>query len=159
MLNIFTVSFFGHRFVDNLFYAEKIIEDLVRDLIREKQYVEFLVGRNGDFDILVASCISRVKKELFDANSSLVWVQPYPKADYLKNPKEYEKYYDEIEIFSSVNVYPKAVFKARNKSMIDRSNLVVFWVKNNYGGAYEALKYAKKTGVKHINIYQSEYEL
>ncbi len=157
MLNVFTVSFFGHRIIDNPMLAEEKIENLVRECIRKKDYVEFLVGRDGDFDIIVASCIRRIKKELFNANSSLVWVLPYPKSEYLKNQREYENYYNEIEVFESQKrVHPKAAFKLRNKEMLNRSYLAVFWVKKSYGGAYETLRYAKKNNTKYINISQIE---
>ncbi|MBQ8909989.1 MAG: hypothetical protein IJY91_02990 [Oscillospiraceae bacterium] len=39
------------------------MEKVVRNLLREKQYVEFLVGRDGDFDLLVASVIRQCKRE------------------------------------------------------------------------------------------------
>lgn len=159
MSDIFTVSFFGHRIVDNPMYVEESIENLVHDWIRKKEYVEFLVGRNGDFDLLVASCILRIKKELFDANSSLVWVQPYPNLPYLKHPEDFECYYDEIEIFDFASrVHPKAAFKIRNQAMLDRSDFAVFWVKDEYGGAHEALRYAEKSNINHINLANMKEE-
>ena len=50
MLDIYTVAFFGHRYIDNLFKVEELLEEQIRKLINEKEYVDFLVGRNGDFD-------------------------------------------------------------------------------------------------------------
>lgn len=152
MLNVFTVSFFGHRYIDNSANIEKQLDKLIKSLITEKEYVEFLVGRDGDFDLLVASCISRAKKELFDSNSSLIWVQPYPTANYVKNQSAFDSYYDEIEVFDEVKAHPKAAFTLRNRYMLNRSNYAIFFVENNFGGAYNALKYAEKTNIKHINL-------
>ena len=36
--------------------------------------------------------------------------------------------------------------------MIDRSDLVIFFVERKQGGAYKSLRYAKQTGVRTINI-------
>ena len=49
-MNIFTVSFFGHRIIPEFREAEDRVEALVHALLLEKEYVEFLVGRDGDFD-------------------------------------------------------------------------------------------------------------
>ena len=46
MLEIFTVAFFGHRYIDNPFKVEELLEEQIRKLINEKEYVDFLVGRN-----------------------------------------------------------------------------------------------------------------
>ena len=63
MLNIFTVAFFGHRYVDNIIKVENLLEEQIRKLVDEKEYVEFLVGRNGDFDQCVSSSVLRVRKK------------------------------------------------------------------------------------------------
>ena len=57
------VSFFGHREVDNYTEVEKKLEKVVRRFCANTDYVEFLVGRNGDFDQMVASTVRRVKFE------------------------------------------------------------------------------------------------
>ena len=58
-MNTYTVSFFGHRYIDNPFSIENALDELIGSLLRSKEYVEFLVGRNGDFDQLVSSAICR----------------------------------------------------------------------------------------------------
>ena len=74
MLDVYTVSFFGHRQVDRFFETEEKVTELVRKLITEKEYVEFLIGRDGEFDQIVASTVRRAKRDLRDDNSELVWV-------------------------------------------------------------------------------------
>lgn len=46
-MEIYTVSFFGHRKNTDSIEVEKQVDNLVRELLRTKEYVEFLVGRNG----------------------------------------------------------------------------------------------------------------
>ena len=84
-MNIFTVSFFGHRIIDNPFPVEEKLESLIRELLNRKEYVEFLVGRDGEFDQIVASTVRRCKRSVRDDNSALVLVLPYATAEYQNN--------------------------------------------------------------------------
>lgn len=84
-MEIYTVSFFGHRQLDDFMEAERRLEKLIRELLAEREYVEFLVGRNGDFDQLAASTVLRLKRTVRDDNSSLVLVLPYLTAEYANN--------------------------------------------------------------------------
>ena len=75
------------------------------------------------------------------------------KAEYRDNEQEYLTYYDKVEICSqSSKAHFKAAIQIRNKSMIDRSELVIFFVEHKKGGAYQSLRYAKQSGVRTINI-------
>ena len=49
-MNLFAVSFFGHRQVDDPFLIERQLESIIRELLLTKEYIEFLVGRDGEFD-------------------------------------------------------------------------------------------------------------
>ena len=152
MLDIFTVSFFGHREVDHFRDVEKQMELLLFKLIEGKDYVDFLVGRNGDFDQIAASTVRRTK-EYYPAKCSLIWVLPYKMAEYRENMKAYDQYYDEVEICSeSDGSHPKAAYQIRNRCMVDRSDLVIFYVTHNSGGAYQTMQYAKSIGKTIINI-------
>ena len=46
-MNLFAVSFFGHREVDDPFVIEQQLEAIVRELLHSKEYVEFLVSSNN----------------------------------------------------------------------------------------------------------------
>ena len=157
-MNTYTVSFFGHRYIDNPYPIEKALDELIGSLLRSKDYVEFLVGRNGDFDQLVSSTIRRCKREIRDNNSAHVWVLPYMTADYRDYEEDYRAYYDEIEVFSSAGGHYKAAFQARNRSMVDRSHLVVFFVERKEGGAYQTMRYAIQQGKDYINLAEEQEE-
>lgn len=149
-MDSFTVSFFGHRKVYNVLQAEAAIEKYVKKLISEKPYVEFLVGRDGEFDILVASVIRRQKREYRSDNSALTWILPYPTSDFYNNEKEYRSYYDEIEICEGSHF--KSAHRIRNRKMIDRSDLVICYVEHDSGGAYQALRYAQGKRKMIVNL-------
>ena len=98
MLNTFTVCFFGHREIKNPDMLEHKLDILLHDLITTKEYVELLIGRDGDFDLLAASVIKRAIKRYSSGNTAFTLVLPYMKAEYRDNEQSYHDYYDEIEI-------------------------------------------------------------
>ena len=152
-MNICTVSLFGHRQIDDVFKIEKQLEALIRELLLTKEYVEFLVGRDGEFDQLVSSTIRRCKRNTRDDNSALVLVLPYATAEYRNNEQSFHEYYDEIEICAaSAEKHFKSAHQIRNRSMVDRSDLVIFCVEHNSGGAYQTMQYARKVDANIINL-------
>lgn len=152
-MNVFTVSFFGHRIIENPLLIEQYLEALIRKLLKEKEYVEFLVGRDGEFDQMVSSVILRCKRTVRNDNSVHVWVLPYVTTAYRDNEKAYQDYYDEIEVCGiSAGTHYKGAYQARNRAMVDRSNLVVCCIQHQNGGAWQTMKYAKKQHKACINI-------
>ena len=155
MFSVYTVCFFGHRHIDDFSLVEQRIEALINRLLNEHEYVEFLVGRDGEFDQLVSSAILRCSKRLDTANCSVTWVMPYLKADYVKNSGSYDNYYDYVEVCEqSANTHPKAAIQIRNRAMVDRSDLCVFCVTHKSGGAYQTLRYAKKSSSNIVNLFE-----
>lgn len=152
-MNTYTVSFFGHREINNTSKIEIKLEKIIRNLIERKEYVEFLVGRDGEFDQLVSSTIRRLTAIYSYGNSSHVLVLPYMKAEYRDNQQSYLDYYDEVEVCaeSSATHYKSAIL-VRNMQMVDRSDLIVCYIQHNSGGAYKAVRYAKNNGVEIYNL-------
>lgn len=129
------------------------MKKLIRELLISKEYVEFLVGRDGDFDQLVSSTVRRCKRVVRDDNSTLVWVMPYETAEYRDNEKSFHDYYDNVEICgASAGGHFKGAHQTRNREMIDRSDLVVFCVEHETGGAYKTMCYTKKCGKCIVNL-------
>jgi len=152
-MNLYAVSFFGHRQIDNVFVIEQRLEMMIRELLLSKEYVEFLVGRDGEFDQLVASTVRRCKRTARDDNSALVLVLPYATAEYRNNEQSFHAYYDEVEICAkAAEKHFKSAHQIRNRTMVDRSDLVVFCVEHNSGGAYQTMQYAMKANANIINL-------
>ena len=151
-MNIYTVSLFGHRRLSDPFKAEQKLHTIVRDLLLQKEYVDFLIGRDGEFDILAASVIRNCIKQFGSGNASLILVLPYERAEYRDNKDSFEAYYDEIEIYPGEGTYFKAAIEQRNHYMAERADLVICCVEHESGGAYGAVKYAEKIGKKIVNL-------
>ena len=153
MLKTYSVAFFGHRYVENTFEVSESLQREIRQLLSEKEYIEFLVGKNGEFDTVAASAVRRAKKEYRSDNSSLVLILPYSTAEYENNEESFLKYYDEVEICEdSQNVHYKSAITVRNQKIAERADCIICHIKRENGGAYAAVVYAKKLGKRIIYI-------
>lgn len=153
----YTVSLFGHRIIEDYITVESKLYELLRIIMQNSsREIEFLVGRNGDFDLMAASVIRKLKKETGNENAFLSLVLPYETAELRNNTESFESYYDSIEICDSQNF--KYAIVARNRDMIDRSDMVVVYVKNKSGGAYQALEYAENNQKRVVNLYHTKNE-
>ncbi len=154
-MEIYRVSFIGHREVDDFSFVEEQVQNVVTDLISSKEYVEFYVGRNGEFDLLVASVIKRVKRDIWDCNSSLILVLPYEVA----NMEDYENYYDEVWLPQELyGVHFKSAITKRNEWFVKNSDLLVAYVVRDYGGAAQCLKKAIQSGIEIKRIDRESIE-
>ena len=116
-----------------------------------------MVGRNGDFDLLVSSTIKRLKNEYRDDNSCHILVLPYSTAEYRNNYDSFNEYYDQVDIYKEASEsHYKSAFQKRNREMVDRSDLVVFYLAHNYGGAYRTYRYALKQNKNIVKFYTKD---
>ena len=153
-MDIYRVAFIGHREICDIRYVENEIEELALNLLRRYEFVEFNIGRNGDFDISAASAIKRAQNKYGTQNSSLNLILPYKS----KDECYFEKYYDEIYYPLDNSIHFKSSIKKRNEWMIDNSDLLICYIEENrQGGALTALQYASKQGVKIINLASNSH--
>ena len=111
MEEIYRVAFFGHREVDNMRNLETRLMTVLKRIMGEHTYIEFYIGRNGEFDEIAASVIKRLKKEREMSYNIMILVLPYT----VKDIEYYEDYYDEIMI-------PESIGKAHYKNAITLRN-------------------------------------
>ena len=92
-------------------------------------------------------------KNFGNQNSAIVLVLPYVE----KNIEYYEQYYDGVTIPECVEkTHPKQAITKRNMWMVEKCDLFICYVEHKNGGAYTALKYARKLGKKIINLATDE---
>lgn len=136
-MSAFRVSLIGHRIVDNIDEIEQKVSCVAKNIILKNEYTEFYIGRNGDFDIIAASCIKKVQSELNRFSSSIFLVLPYT----VSNLEYYEKYYDAVIISDELSaIHPKSAITKRNEWLI----LLIAYVVRSSGGAATCLKKAVK---------------
>ena len=150
---IYRVSFIGHRRVDDFYFVEKQLDDIVCELIRTKEFVEFYVGKNGDFDTMVASAIKRAQKRFGKDNNSLILVIPYTVADI-----EYlEDFYDEIWLPDELHgAHFKNAITKRNEWFVNNSDLLIAYVLRDKGGAATCLQNAIQSKIATVNIAEQK---
>ena len=130
------ICFFGHR---DILVTCELKEELTK-ILKERvcDDCEFLFGGYGAFDNLAYTCVSEID---FAYKIKKTYVTPYITESYLKNNVEYYRYkYDEV-IYPEIENAPYrfAIF-ARNKWMIDHSDLIICYLDRPYGGAYNSIK-------------------
>ncbi|MBR7083662.1 MAG: DUF1273 family protein [Oscillospiraceae bacterium] len=158
-MDIYTVSLFGHRNLLNPLSAEERLEREVYKLLKNHKYVNFLIGRTGEFDLMAALTVRRVMKSYRRFNCSLTLVLPYLNSNVENNKDSFLNLYDEVEICSaSADAYYKSAFQLRNQNMIDRSDLVLCCIEHESGGAYQAVQYAVRQQCKIINLAEKQMQ-
>ncbi|MEE5994834.1 MAG: SLOG family protein [Oscillospiraceae bacterium] len=154
-MNIYTVSLFGHRNLLNPLSAEEHLEREIYKILKSHSYVNFLIGRTGEFDLLAALTIHRVMKTYSRINGTLTLVLPYQNSNVENHKDSFLNLYDEIEICQySADAHYKSAFQARNQYMVDRSDLVLCCIEHRSGGAYQTIQYAQKQKCQIINLAQ-----
>ena len=145
----YRVAFFGHRSFTDFGLLDDKLYTLLKDLIRTRSYVELYVGREGEFDIYASTVIKRVQNGLGKSNNEFICVLPYSK----KDMEYYEEYYDRVMIPEVIGkAHPKGAITKRNRWMVDQADLIICYVEREEGGAYSALKYAKRLNKLIINL-------
>jgi len=154
-MEVFRVSLFGNRDFNGHRALDDRLYPMIRGLLSEKELVEIYIGRNGEFDIYAASIIKRLQGALGKESLVLICVLPYP----VKDLDYYDAYYDSVVIPDESNKgHPKSAITTRNRWMVEQADMVVCYVERQTGGAYKAIKYAKKLGKKAINLASTDGE-
>ena len=79
-MDIFRVSFIGHRVVDEYRQVEEELDEVIELLHRKYGFIDFNVGRNGEFDDLATQAVRRFRRE-WEEWCELTLVEPYPVAN------------------------------------------------------------------------------
>lgn len=135
-------TLFGHRdFSDDKSGYE--IKKMIIKIIKEQGIDTFYIGYNGKFDRFAAKLIHEIKKDFPHVKSYMILSRLDQKI-YIYDKIDIDKEFDGT-IFAPVEfAYPRFAISKRNEWMIDEAEIVLLYVKYDYGGAYNALKYAKR---------------
>ena len=129
------VTFCGHR---EVYQQEQIADEL--DRIIEKLIMngadQFLLGGYEQFDMLAARVVAKAKVR--HPNIESVLVIPYLDRQYDTS------LYDRTLYPALENVPRRFAILKRNEYMVDAADIVVAYVKYEWGGAAKALEYARR---------------
>ncbi len=131
---------FGHRNVfDNI--EDKVFKAVMN--AAEQCCEIFYTGAMGEFDSCFSAAVRKAQKAY--SNIKLICVKPYFTNDINTNSNYYFTMYDDILIPSELaGIYPKAAIKARNRWLVENSDVIIGYTIRSFGGAYTAVKYAER---------------
>lgn len=134
---------FGHREVYEDINAQLFVT--ISAVIKIYNVGTFLVGGDGQFDHIAAGMVKRLKEKY--PFIRLILVRPYRTKDLQINKEYYYEYYDDIIIPEELlETYYRSAIAKRNRWMVDHSECVISYQRHEYGGAYNAIKYAERCG-------------
>jgi len=139
-------SFFGHRVVaDKVFFG--LYDEIEKHITKYKVNV-FYVGGYGGFDNMVFDILYEMKE--YYSHIKIYRILAYMPLEV--NNKTYEKHYKTMFPEGLELVPKKFAIVHRNRWIVNNSDYIIGYVQTSYGGAYEALKYAKRKNKKVINL-------
>lgn len=152
--------FTGHRAMSNqeMKRASLLISKEVTELYNRGIYNYYAGGALG-FDFVASVTVLNMKAMLPELTLNLA----LPCSDYMKKWT-----CSQIELFERVMARADSVFyvneeysrgcmQMRNRYMVDRSGICIAYMRESRGGTYNTVSYAKKKGVKVINLAGDQY--
>ena len=146
------ISFVGHSFVFSSSRVKEIVKELMKNNIIDVKKVSCYLGGYGDFDQICACACKELKQEYNSIET--VYVTPYIGLSVQEKIKEIRSggLYDTVIYPPIENVPLKFAIIKRNEWMMENADLVIAYVKYNYGGAYKSQQAAKRRKKTVINI-------
>lgn len=145
-----TCCFFGHS---NISETKQLMDLLIKQIefcITTKNITQFLFGGYKDFDHICYKAVTQLKVKY--PNIKTIYVQAYYNHKEADNIKYLHLRYNEI-FYPEIEDKPKRfAIVYRNQAMIYMSDYCIFYVNRSWGGAMQALKYAKRKKKDFINI-------
>ena len=145
-----TVAVTGHRTLENV--NEGRLEEIFKVLIK-KGYNRFLVGMAIGFDTLCFNILEKLREK---HDIKIIACIPCLEQDkYFTETQKTEyarmvKSADEKRIFSEK--YTSYCMHRRNCYMVDKSSVLVAYLRKSFGGTYNTVKYAEKQKRLIVNI-------
>ncbi|MBR5535775.1 MAG: hypothetical protein IKU60_03915 [Clostridia bacterium] len=134
-------AFFGHS--DASDSIERELEEVILNLIEEKEVDTFYVGTHGNFDNMVYRILLRLEK-VYEIKFYVVL-----SAVVMKKAKDYK---NTIVPEGIETVPPRFGIDYRNKWMVGKADFVITYVNRSFGGAVKFKEYAEKQKKTVINI-------
>lgn len=141
-----TCCFFGHKDTP-LNICEKL-EAAIEELITEDGANRFLLGNQGNFDMITFNILRKMKLKHPDISYCVVLA-------YMPTGKAAGSLYDYGETLlpeGIESVHPRFAISWRNKWMINESDTVVAYVTRTWGGAAKYVEIAAKKRKNIINL-------
>ena len=150
------ITFFGHSRVTNHDELFERVRSVIESLVIAEEPIVFYCGGYGDFDAIALRACREIKKQ--GIRCEIVYVTPYLDLNRQKELSELVKfgYYDATVYPPIENVPPRYAILKRNEWMVCNADVIVSYVRFSYGGAYTALRYARRKGKRIIDLASTQ---
>ena len=140
----------GHRVIPKDFNKEKLTKLLITFV--NKGFDTFLVGMALGFDTVCFNCLERIKTK---NDIKIIACVPCSSQAY-KFTKDQKEEYERMLSVADEKIlvsesYSATCMMKRNKYMVDNASCVLAYIKRDFGGTANTVKYAKKIGVPVVN--------
>ena len=154
--------FIGHRDVRKTADVQMRLKEIVKDLIENNEVTVYIFGSRSTFNQMAYEVVTELKRTYTDIE------RVYARAEYPSADDDYKEYlltiYDDTYFALKSASCGKASYLERNKEMIDRSEICVFYYDSSYepikrgrgsknSGTRLAYEYATKRRKRVINIF------
>ena len=140
-------AFFGHREYDYNFYEEKLLK-MVEKLIVDCNVERFYSGGRGNFDLFSAKIVKRLQEQYPTIKMTKVFSY-MPKKEEMK-----ELLFDDTVYLLERNVPKRFAILETNKKLVDKVDFIVSGVEYGFGGAVQAIGYARTKKKQIISIFE-----
>ena len=131
---------------------EKPLEEQIHKAIIEDSITSFWVGGYGQFDSLAAHTVHKLKQEFPEIELLLVLAYLPGAGQTIPSIYDGSMYPEGLEL-----VPKRFAISKRNAWMAKNCDMVICYVKNSFGGAYESVRHAKVKGVQAINLVDHSF--
>lgn len=157
------ICFIGHRHIYNYKEIRESLYSVVEQEIK-KGCKFFTMGTHGEFDKLALSVCRELRKIYTDIEIEVVItsfkeIEPIIDHDPIFGDEKYIPYSDvKTTMYDIEEEYYKRKIVVSNQQMINNCDTLISYVnkKHNPSGAKFAMNYAKRKGLKIINIYYDD---
>ena len=155
-MDTFTVAFFGHKRIEEPEMLEKCLDENILRLLSKKDHVQFLVGRDGDFDQLATESVYRIRMKYHVSNCDMIMIIPDLTPKYINKIDSPEHFYDAVELAIAASlVRQKYMIQTRNQEMIERADLILCYLTHESPVAWKTVQHAILQGKMVINIAEA----
>ena len=148
--------FTGHRDI-NIYDYERVValvETAIARLIEDEAVTEFRAGGARGFDCIAASCVLHLKSKYPQIKLHLVLPCKNQDKYFARHEKMIYKYVlenaDSVEYIQEK--YSNGVMMARNRALVDGSDICLAYLTRLTGGTYQTVAMARKSGLKVLNV-------
>ena len=139
-------AFFGHSDMYYYDYEDKI-RSIIIDLIENHGIKVFYNGYRGNFDRKCADIVGKLKQN-YPYISNILVLSYHPDHNFYM-PRSFD---DSVYLLDRP-VPPRYAIARTNRIIAEKADFIVSGVKFEYGGAYEACRYARRLNKKIISIF------